>query len=265
MPARLGIIPDRYARPLFSGLLELRDTVIELVQDTPTRLAIQLRQAQLDGAFLSPIDYAKNYSHYHIVPDIGAVSEGESGAALLLFRENMQTMKTLAVDPNSSSEIVLAHLILAEKYDIMPTLVPFEGSSEEGLKRADAVVAVGDTALRLKTHTNKLDLVDEWKDISDMPFVHGIWVVRNDSLSDSVVAKIAESRDKGPNSMGEASPGYDDLSISQFRYDLDEEAVDAMNEFFRMAYYHGILKDIPEVKFYESNDRDILSGNPSPN
>lgn len=36
--------------------------------------------------------------------------------------------------------------------------------------------------------------------------------------------------------------------LVNFRYDLNDEALSALNEFFRMEYYHGILKDILEVK-----------------
>ena len=47
MPKRLGIIPHVYAQPLFEGLraaVNAKEIDVELVEDVPTRLAIQLRE-----------------------------------------------------------------------------------------------------------------------------------------------------------------------------------------------------------------------------
>ena len=38
--------------------------------------------------------------------------------------------------------------------------------------------------------------------------------------------------------------------LSTFSYNLDEVKVSAMGEYFRMAYYLGILNDIPDIKFF---------------
>ncbi|MBI4810146.1 MAG: hypothetical protein HY800_01625, partial [Ignavibacteriales bacterium] len=125
MAKRLGIISHSYAQPLFKGLKQRDDKLFDLIEDSPTQLAIKLREKKLDGAFLSPIDYAKDYAMYRIVPEVGAVSEGETNNVLPFFKENIKKLETLAIDPRFSSEIVLANIILAEKYDTKPKLIPF--------------------------------------------------------------------------------------------------------------------------------------------
>jgi predicted solute-binding protein len=240
---RLGIIAHRYAQPLFDGLRTCSEPLFDVVEDTAAQLAMQLRQQQLDGAFLSPIDYAKDYSNCKIIPDVAAVSEGESGVILMLFHEQARELRTLAANPAMSSEIVLASIILSEKYDTKVTIVPSILPVEESLQRADAYLAVGDVAAALRDRTNKLDLVDEWKDITELPFVHGMWVVREGGLTNQEIAAIRASSLQGGNNLSDGS--------QPITYNFDERAVAALTEFYRMAYYHGILKDIPDVKFIE--------------
>ena len=248
MVKRFGIISHRFAQPLFNGLRTGDKPLFELIEDSEAQLAIKLRGQQLDGAFLSPIDYAKDYSMYRIVPGIGAISERESGLVLLIFKENIREIKTVAIDPNFTSEIVLASLILSEKFDAKPKLIPLVGEPGAALLKAEAVLVVGDAAEQLKTTKNKLDLVDEWFDITELPFVHGMWVSREDRFTKKEIESLTACCKQGT-----AIPPVDieENSRSRIRFDLDETAVTAMNEFFRMAYYHGILQDIPDIKFME--------------
>ena len=66
MRKRIGIVTHRYAQPLFYALKKLPEKEFSLIEDIPARLAILLRQNNLDGAFLSPFDYAKDYQTYRI-------------------------------------------------------------------------------------------------------------------------------------------------------------------------------------------------------
>ncbi len=242
MPKNLGIISQSYAQPLFNGLRQ-RDDLFHLIEDLPTQLAIKLREKKLDGAFLSPIDYAKDYSMYRIIPEVGVVSQCESNTIYLFFRENIRKLETLAVDPNFSSEIVLASIVLSEKFGIKPKLIPFIKNITDALQKVDALLVVGDEAIKLKENKNKIDLVDEWDDITELPFVHGIWVSRENTLNEEE-KKILISA--GSEIVIKNTPAvYKNVS-----YQLDDFAIEALTEFFRMAYYHGILKDIPDVKFF---------------
>jgi len=215
--------------------------MFDIFEDTSAKLTIKLRQGILDGAFLSPIDYARDYSKYRILPSVGAVSQGESGSILLFFKERVRKISTLAVDPNYTSEIVLAHILLAEKYGTAPKILPTRTYHDGIRSQADAVLLVGDAALEMRDKTNKLDLVDEWEDVTDLPYVHGIWVLREDSFTRAEADALTLCAQMGA---GKVNQGH-----AEFRYDLDESAVSGLSEFFRMSYYHGILKDLPDIRF----------------
>jgi predicted solute-binding protein len=250
---RIGILPHLFVQPLLYGLKRQEDPpLFELLESHhagTSELAIKLRQSQLDGAFLSPIDYARDSSRYRIIPSVGVLSEGESSAITLLFRENLRRVSSIAVDPSAGSEVVLAHLIFLEKYDSVPKIVPTAatgpGGLEAALGKADAVLLLGDSALEAEGRRNKLDLVAEWGDMTGLPYIHGFWVAPGEALSVPEAQTLIESGRKGASNLESVSrnTGY----LRRFRYEMDEGALSALAEFFRMAFYHGILKEIPEL------------------
>ncbi len=260
---RLGIIDHLYTRPLFHRLVERARGVsppFDLLRSRQTgtgALALELRQKRLDGAFLSPIDYAKDYAMYRVVQGVGAVSRGDSKTIELLFNENLRRIETLAVDVASTSEIVLAHLIMKEKYGIAPRIVPVSGPGEGSLRKADATLLVGDAALAMERKSNRIDLVDEWMDLTGLPYVHGFWVTREGGLTAAQTTYLIESAEAGKKNIENIIPPADLEYFGQFEYDLSDEALDSVGELFRMAYYHGILKDIPNVTFHKVGDEPL--------
>jgi predicted solute-binding protein len=246
MAKRIGIVPYRYAAPLHQRLNATVSQVFELVQGSSPELAIQLRQHTLGGAFLSPLDYAREYQMYRIVPEAGIWSAGKSGVVHLLFREGARSIGRIAVNPAFTSEIVLAHLVLLEKFDIRPTMVPMTGSVDSMLLQTDAALVAGDNSLDVTGKTNRLDLVDEWTDLSETPFVHGIWAVRQDELSKDEAGLLQSSTQDAADELDE--------NLLSYQYQLSPEAIEGMTEFFRMAYYHGVLKDIPDIHFLNTGE-----------
>jgi chorismate dehydratase len=250
MPKRLGIPGDSYLRPLFNGLRgETREGDLQVIEASPAELALQLRQGELDGAFLSPIDYAKDYSDYKIVPQVACSSSGPSGIVSLLFNEQLFSLRTVAVDPRYTSEIVLMHLILVEKYDIVPQIVPAGGSVDDLLKTHDAVLVTGAAAEQMSGRKNKIDLVDEWTDLTGMPFVHGFWTVNEGLPGNFELDILALSPPPVAPQIEGIQVEEDGSFVPRIDFAFGADVAEALNEFYRMAYYHGILKDLPDLRF----------------
>lgn len=92
--------------------------------------------------------------------------------------------------------------------------------------------------------TESLDLVDAWTDITELPYVHLLWVSREPDLSlVDINLMIETARDAENMHTTHDNTGF-------FTYYLGEEQTDGLREFLRMAYYHGILQDIADVKFH---------------
>jgi chorismate dehydratase len=263
-PKRLGIPPHLYAVPLTGA----RDAIppYEWVVDVPARNTIALREGSLDLAFLTPIDYARESSLYYIVPGIAVASQGGDGTVALLFREDLRSLGSLAIDPSSASEIILARIILAEQFKLRPTLVPYQGTPENALGSADAVLVVGDTALRTaQAYDNTLDLMEEWEEMTALPYVHGIWCGREDAAGIDDLSRLLQLCAEGRSDLDALSEAaahdrrLGSLNAPQIRdyleglsFDGAEEIEEGLREFIRYAYYHGALPDIPDLQYYGS-------------
>ncbi len=261
MAKRLGIIPTLFAKPLFEGLQSRGhpNREFQLIEDVPAQLSIKLREKSLDAAFLSPVDYARDYAMYSILPKICVAADSQAMSALILFKQGLRKISTLAVSPASSSEIVLANIVLAELFDGMPTVIPFPGKFIDGLAKADAVLCTGDDAIAAAEYPSRLNLIEEWSEITDLPFVHGFWVTRPEVLTPEEITDIISVGEEAVKALpGESQ---DQEYFRQFHYLLDEKARSGLSEFFRMAYYHGILMDIPDLRFIDEEG----SVPPSPN
>ena len=166
----------------------------------------------------------------------------------LCFNEHLRTIRSLAVDVSSSSEIILAHLLMAEMFDLKPKIIPTLDPPEEALMKADAVLLVGDRTTAVGNRTTKIDLVEEWYGITGLPYVHGFWAVDEELFPKERAAALIERGERGAKNL---VPSEREEERAIIQYNFDDNAIEGLNEFFRMAFYHGVLKDIPELKFFE--------------
>ena len=238
---------DRIVQPLFRWLKEENKFILR--ESNPAELAIKLRQKELDGAFLSPIDFAKDYSMYRIIPRVAAVSRKASGTIILVFKEDTRTIRSIGADPAYGSEIVLASIILAEKFETYPQIIPTSKGPECLNQNADACLVCGNAALKLSGYNNKIDLVDEWYDLTELPYVHGFWVTRENALTKEEIDSIIKSGEDTSTHIIESTNADVQSESSLVSFSFGEIEIQGVVEFLRMAYYHGILKDIPEVRF----------------
>ena len=248
----LGIPADISCRPFRDALRSAGG--FELVLDGPASLAQRLEHGKLNGALLSPIDYARNASDYLIVPGSAVSSQSGNESLVIHFRRGVKTVRTLAVQPMSASDIILAKILLAERFDIEPRIMPVEGTLESMLEKADAALLAGDAALGSVTdRPEALDLVEEWIGATDLPYVHGFWCARGHMLTKPEWTLLGGLADRLDGPAGEAEgrqPG------ETFSYDFPENVQEGIREFLRYAYYHGILPDVPDLRFFGSSDEE---------
>jgi chorismate dehydratase len=259
---RLGVPSAFYAKPLIVHLAD-RDIFVRQV-DVPARHAVQLREGELDAAFLTPIDYARESSEYRIVPGVGVSSASATGSISLVFRDDIAAVNTVAIDPSSSSEIILAKIVLAEEYELEPKFQPYSGSGDRALANADAVLLVGDTSLReISTHPNRIDLVEAWNEITGLPYVHGFWCGPDESLNPEETQWLVQSAYSGLASLdtiaGDLPNGafptlsHADMAdyLHAFSYDLNEDDLEGLREFLRYAFYYGVTPDVAALRYFE--------------
>lgn len=235
--------------------LEGRDS-ISVVPGTTDAVARMLRQRQADVAFVSPMEYARESSEYRILP--GYCPSSLSGVKLS-FRKQLRTIRSLAADPSRTSEIVLAQIILREEFESHPPIVPMINASIEAmLKKADAALWLpGQDELSPVLRSDSIDLVETWRDMVQLPYVHGVLCAReglpaSDGLSYLMGDHPVDDLSRLRSSFAE-SPEMLQL-LDSCRFTLGETEREGLSEFLRYAHYHGMIRDIPSVRTYSIPD-----------
>jgi predicted solute-binding protein len=246
---RIGIPDVVYCQPFLVGLHE--EPGISLVIEPAVTLPHLLQTRKLEAAFVSPIDFARNASEYFIVPGAAVSSPAGNNSVTVHFREGARGIHSLAVQPASPSDIVLAKILLTERFDLNPRIVPMAGGTlEEMLTKADAALLTGDEAFRYADpHLNAIDLVEEWIGATDLPYVHGFWAGREDALTQAECAVVVSAGSRGLGALSEAG-GSPARQLETFSFGFSDEVHDGIREFLRYAYYHGIIPDVPDLRFY---------------
>jgi chorismate dehydratase len=259
MGIRFGVPRYVYTKPLTYGLEHAAEKA-DLLTDLSSQNALRLKSRELDVALLTPVDYARNSNEHLIVPNICASSTA-SRTVLLHLREGLRRINTIAVDIGLTSELVLAKIVLSEKYDSEPQFIPMTPDINTMLAKADAALLVGGPALFSSLDAARtIDLVEEWGDLTDLPYVHALWLSHRNSLTLDTVHSLKQSCEQGVRHMKEialeASKNEEvsrqefESYLSSFRFDLDDEAVESISEFYRYAFYYGMLGEVPEIKLY---------------
>lgn len=253
---RLGIPDATYLNPLTHGLEKAGFT---LHKDIPARLAIEFRDrpGYFRGAFLSPIDFARHGGNFRILPGICAASSKPTGTVRLYVNPDRKSISTMAVDIRVTSEIVLARIILLEKFPNLPakenrlTFVPMHPDPAGMLAKADAALVAATGPSTAPEGLFSIDLVDEWSDMTDLPYVHGFWVVRENMFTGEELRTLLAAKQAGVEALASVDASRRSY-FDSFSYDFGSEHVESVGEFFRYAFFHGILGDVPDLNFFSS-------------
>jgi chorismate dehydratase len=268
MKSRLAAFDALYLKPLLFGL-DRPDGPFELQIDIPARNALKLRDRTENTtcALLSPIDYARHGAEYCIVPGICASSSQKTGTIQLVLKSNLRNIERIAVDIRFTSEVILAKIILLEKYRNLPSsraelvFIPMMPDVAGMLAKADAALIVGDAPqLSIPDGSYAMDLAEEWTDLTDLPYVFGFWVGREEELTEEEARALLSAKADGARlrtQIAQAVAQQNNLSmdrmekyISSFSYDFGQREEESLSEFIELAYYHGVIGDIPDIRFF---------------
>ena len=225
--------------------------------------AANLRSHRLDAALLGPMDYAREGSAYCIAGGTALSSQSSNGSIVIQIRQGIQNLRTLAVDPSSSSEIVLATIVLREEFGINPAIVPVMGPLESMLQKCDAALLVGDQALReSRGRPAAIDLVESWMALTGLPYVHHIWCFPEGGLEEPDIAALTESGERAESLIDPAAtsavsrrelphqtPAELSAYLEQFSFTATPETEEGLKEYLKYVYYHGILPDVPDLRY----------------
>jgi len=266
---RIGAVPDFFCRPVIFGLQQPKSPAAAgLSFESAGVNTERILNDECDAAMIGPVEFARNSSDFSLYPSIGVSSRGESRTNVLCVNRNIRSIASVAVGAVSSSDIILAKIILSEKFEQDIVIVPVTGSVQQMLLKADAALLTGNALLTSQWKGPTLDLVDEWTDMTDLPFVHLLCAARKEKYKKEIASLLLTSQELGAASLPviaaqqskELRHPVDALErqLEGYAYGFVDEAREALGEFFRYAFYLGILPDVPEIEVF--GDGEVGSG-----
>lgn len=174
--------------PLVWGFLRSPDhrlrTTFDLRFALPSTCADQLASGEADIGIVPVIEMARQKLEYF--RGTGIACHGPVRTILLISKVPFARIRTLAADAASRTSVMLARVILAEKYGVEPKLISRPADLASMLGEADAALIIGDPALHLDPETlpfETLDLGAEWTSMTNLPMVFAVWAGRKEIVA----------------------------------------------------------------------------------
>lgn len=266
----MGHIQFLNCLPLYWGLMRSGALLdVDLRQDAPDRLGAALVAGELDIGPISLVHYLHHAEELLLLPDLAVGSDGPVLSVNLVSTVPLADLDgaSVALTATSRTGVLLARLLLADRYGVRPRFVPQpDGSWEEALRDARAVVLIGDEALRAHHEAPGqgvivTDLGQAWRDWTGLPMVFAVWAARRDfaagnpGLVKDVHGAFLRSRELCLAELDEAAAAaarwepFDAATLaSYFRrldFSLGPRQVSGLREFARRAAAAGAAPPLP--------------------
>jgi chorismate dehydratase len=263
---RVGHIQFLNCLPIYWGLMRSGALLdVDLRKDTPDQLNAALVAGDLDIGPISLVEYLRHADELLLLPDLAVGSDGPVLSVNLVSTKPLADIKRVALGSTSRTGVLLAKMLLADRYGIRPEFFRCPPELGTMLLEADAAVVIGDVALRAlyespTTGLTVTDLGAEWRDWSGLPMVFAVWAVRKDfaSANPGLVKDVHEaflrSRDLCLDELDEVAEAaarwepFDAATLaSYFRtldFSLGERQIEGVREFAKRAAACGEVPDL---------------------
>jgi len=263
---RLGRIPWINCYPVYGAIDRgLVATGAELVSGTASDLNDLMAAGELDLSVVSAVEYARNASAYHLLPDLAISCDGPVHSVRLFSRRPVAELDGATVLRSSSSRtsVLLLDLLCRHRWKVAPRFATVRAEATDLAALAqfphDAVLVIGDAALVLASrgiYPHQVDLGEAWKEWTGLPFVFAVWAARrraDQARAREAHARLVESRDWGLEHLdlladqAWATTGIDRQVCREYLGDLDYRFsyrhLAGLTDFFRRLAQDGLVPD----------------------
>jgi chorismate dehydratase len=213
-----------------------------------------------------------------ILPGCTIASKRRVRSLLLVHRANqpLASVRSVAADAASLTTLAYARILFHRWGNADVPFLPASADLDSMLDAADAAILIGDPALlALEEQANRfertreplvyLDLAHEWYSLTGLPFVSAVWAIApgapepgapglDSETWDSITNDFTQSRIHGLQNIDALVEEWSKkLPIPEetirtylttnIHYVLDDECIEGMKVFFRMATSLGILPE----------------------
>ncbi|MGE0566382.1 MAG: menaquinone biosynthetic enzyme MqnA/MqnD family protein [Bacteroidia bacterium] len=214
---------------------------IDLQEDIPSICAQKLLFNQVDIALI-PVAVIPKLNESYVVSNYCIGADGKVDSVKLYSDVPLTEIKQIILDYQSRTSVALTRVLAKEKWDIRPHYVDALPGFEENISETSAGVVIGDRTFQLNGKFNyEIDLSEEWKELTGLPFVFAAWVA-NKKVDTDFVSKFDAALKLGVDNISEAVKELNQKQIlsnedannylqKSISFSLDESKRQALNLF----------------------------------
>lgn len=230
-----------------------------------------LSAGQLDACPSSSIEFAKHPREYLVFKDLSISSIGQVKSVFLLSRLPIEKLNGLSIGltKESATSVNLLKIILQKFYKYNNSYLTIENSTIEALEDFNAILLIGDSALRAGICSveglYKYDLGDLWYKFTGLPFVFALWILREDAVRrerdnvDNLYKNLCAAKQRAYSSFVALAEGYGKEWIEKnqlidywqtISYDLTTCHLEGLRKFYQYSAELGLIEKEPQIRLY---------------
>ncbi len=272
----LNVFPIYY--PLEQGMI---DHPFDIVEASPSELNRMIFSGELGISAVSSVEYGYHFENYFLIPHLSISSSGRVGSVILFSHSSLSALhgRAVLVSNKSSTSSCLLRLLSLKYWNISPEFCHDDlGKDYSNASRFEAVLAIGDDALKLKKEKkfeNEIDLGTAWYEWTKKPFVFGVWVINRQIITrlnghiEFACRALWRAKELGLRNLGKLvgkasskkvlSKGECLEYFMNLRYYLTDAYLGGLECFFQHLFEAHMLPEKPWLRFYRP-DRVLSSG-----
>jgi len=268
----LGKISYINASPVYYGLDKggLPDW-LTMVPHVPSALNRKIITNQIEISPISAAFYAMNHESLLLLPDLSISCQGNVLSVICASNYELDDLdqRTVMFSQESASAASFLKMIFSQRQVYPDFRVGPVGDINQIPSGVDAVMVIGDNALTQpwqERYTHCFDLGGIWYEMTGLPFVFAVWVVREsfakkhpDQVKEVHELLLASKKQGYANIDVVIEAGTKKLNLSHSiikKYydllicDLDPLKIKAMKIFFESLYDQKILDTRAKIRFF---------------
>ena len=252
MKTKFYLPQNIFSRILLSEMEDKSGFEFEFV---PSSLIVKRISKEKDSVGLIPtLDLLSNKELF-ISSEIGISFTALLSNAYIHFKEEQETIEELFLQGDvTSNEVILSKLLFKEFYDVevKTTLLNREVSDFK-----DNILVIGDENYEKEIFLNGLSFAEEIIELISAPYVNFVLAAVSEETLKDFNLKFRDSLAKGhADNFDNLFPGFPQISlnfisvnIQHLVFDFDEQDLEGIKQLLQMPYYHGMIKEMIDVKF----------------
>jgi chorismate dehydratase len=206
---RIGAVVYLNARPL-TWALDRDPARWRVRYDLPSVCSSLLHRGEVDLGLVPSIDYLQS-PEYRLVPGVGIGSRGRIASVALYTRLPVDRIRDIALDTSSRTSVTLIRVLCHHRFGIKPEFVSHGPDLAAMTSRYDAGLLIGDPAFdadHAALGLQKIDLGEEWTDMTGLPFVYAAWTGRAGAVTAADVEALQVAQAEGVAAVDQIAAEY---------------------------------------------------------